>query len=221
MYIYSCSKNKLINSILKKKTKIFLFNPYPGVGGVDTIIKRFFESLNDDYVIEYLSLKKAEKFSSLNIKNTVINSSSTLKSFFKIYKIFKNDKYEKKIFFSFQYFVNVWSIIFIKILLKKKLFIYEVNHLNELDNFSCIKEFIKNKIIKTLVKILYIYPDIVISNSKELSRDLSRYIGREVYTLYNPCFKKITFRRKNYKPKQKINILNISRFVNQKFEKKN
>ena len=94
--------------MLKKKTKIVLFNPYPGVGGVDTIIKRFFESLNYDYFIEYLSLKKAEKFSSLNIKNTVINSSSTLKSFFKIYKIFKNDKYEKKIFFSFQYFVNVW-----------------------------------------------------------------------------------------------------------------
>jgi glycosyltransferase involved in cell wall biosynthesis len=201
---------------LKKKTKIFLFNPYPAVGGVDTIIKRFFESLNHDYIIEYLSLRRSEKFLSSNIKNTVINSSSTFTSFFKIYKIFKNDNSEKKIFFSFQYFVNIWSIIFIKIILKQKLFIYEVNHLNELNNFSCINEFIKNKIIKILVKILYAYPDIVISNSKELSRDLGSYIGRKVYTLYNPSFKKITYRKKDYKPNQKINILNISRFVDQK-----
>lgn len=201
---------------MKKKTKIFLFNPYPAVGGVDTTIKRFFESLNDDYIIEYLSLRKPEKILSSNIKNTVINSSSTFKSFFKIYKILKNDSNEKKIFFSFQYFVNVWSIIFIKIILKQKLFIYEVNHLNELNNFSCIKELVKNKFIKILVKILYTYPDIVISNSKELSRDLSSYIGRKVFTLYNPSFKKITYRKKNYKPNQKINILNISRFVDQK-----
>ena len=201
---------------MKKKTKIFLFNPYPAIGGVDTTIRRFFQSLNNDFEIEYLSLKKTEKFSNSNIKNTIINSTSTFKSFFKIYKIFKEDTHEKKIFFSFQYFVNIWSIIFVKLILRGKLLIYEVNHLDEFNYFTNFKEFIKKKIIKILIKILYRYSDIVASNSKELSNDLSEYIGRKVYTLYNPCFKKITLRKINYKPKSKIKILNISRFVSQK-----
>tara|TARA_B100001063_G_C16723970_1_gene535196 strand:+ start:255 stop:1340 length:1086 start_codon:yes stop_codon:yes gene_type:complete len=201
---------------LKKKIKIFLFNPYPAIGGVDTTIKRFLQSLDNNFNIEYLSLKKTENFKQKNIKNRIISSSSTLISFFKIYKIFKNDKSKKKIFISFQYFVNIWSIIFIKLLLRGKIFIHEVNHLDEFRHYSNIKEYFKKKIIKVLVKILYKYADIIASNSNELSDNLGEYIGKKVNTLYNPCFKKIFPRKKIYKSNHKINILNISRFENQK-----
>jgi len=193
-----------------------LYNPYPSIGGVDTTIKNFFQSLDNSYKIEYITLKKTKRLKKLNIKYTVINSSSTFKSFFKVYKIFKTDSHEKKIFFSVQYFVNIWSIIFIKLFLKGKLFIYEVNHLNEFNYSNNIKEFLKKNIIKILIKILYKFPDIVASNSSELSYDLSKYVKRKVHTLYNPCFKKITFRKKIYKPKNKINLLNIGRFESQK-----
>ena len=201
---------------MKKKIKIFLFNPYPAIGGVDTTIKRFIQSLNNNFEIEYISLKKVKGLKKSNIKNTVINSNSTFKSFFKIYKIFKNDTHEKKIFFSIQYFANIWAIIFIKLMLQGKLFIYEVNHLDEFNYSSDSKEFIKKKIIKILVKILYRFQDLVVSNSKELSKDLNRYIKRKVYTLYNPCFEKIVLRKSLYKSKCKIQILNISRFESQK-----
>ena len=132
---------------MKKKTKIFIFNPYPAIGGVDTSIKKFMYSLPEKFQIEYLSLRKSENFKKRNIKKTLIKSNSTFKSFFKIYKIFEKDQHENKIFFSVQYFVNIWSIIFIKLFLKKKLFIYEVNHPNELDYYSGLKDFLKKKLL--------------------------------------------------------------------------
>ena len=139
---------------MKKKTKIFLYNPYPAIGGVDTTIKRFLPSLKKKYAIEYISLDK-KIINEGSIQNTVIKSKSAFKSFFKIYKIFKHDHCEKKIFFSFQYFANIWSIIFIKLLLKGKLIIYEVNHLDELNYSTNIKEFLKKKIIRLAEKYFY------------------------------------------------------------------
>lgn len=201
---------------MKNKIKIFIFNPYPAIGGVDNTIKSFFSDTNSNFEIEYLSLKKNTFFKNKQIKNTVIKATSTFSSFFKIYKIYKNDKSSSKIFISFQYFANIWSILFIKILLRGKLFIYEVNHLNEFNYHDNLKEFIKKNIIKFSIKLLYNYPDIVASNSKELSQDLNSFIGRKVYTIYNPCFNKIKVRKEKYKKKNNLKILNISRFVKQK-----
>jgi len=201
---------------LKKKIKIFVFNPYPAIGGVDTSLKRFLLSLGKNYEIEYFSLRKAENLKRSNIKNTIINSKSTLMGFFKIYKIYKDSVNEKKIFFSIQYFVNIWSIIFIKLLLKGKLFIYDVNHLDEFKYSNNSFDYLKKKIIKFLVKNLYKYADIAASNSKELSSDLSEYTNRKINTIYNPCFKKIEKRKNLYKAKERIKILNISRFEKQK-----
>ncbi len=130
---------------MKKKIKIFVFNPYPAIGGVDTSLKRFLLSLGKNYEIEYLSLRKAENFKRSNIKNTIIKSKSTLISFFKIYKIYKNSTHDKKFFFSIQYFVNIWSIIFIKLILRGKLFIYDVNHLDEFNHFDNSLDYIKKK----------------------------------------------------------------------------
>ena len=132
---------------MSKKAKIFLFNPYPSIGGVDNTINEFILSLKNKFDIEYISIYKKNIDKKKNIKNTIIRSRSTFWSFFKIYKIFKNDKHEKKIFFSFQYFANIWSIIFIKLILKGKLLIYEVNHLDEFKYYNNIREFIKKKLL--------------------------------------------------------------------------
>tara|TARA_B100001540_G_scaffold316596_1_gene346872 strand:+ start:1550 stop:2638 length:1089 start_codon:yes stop_codon:yes gene_type:complete len=202
---------------MKKKFKIFLFNPYPGLGGVDATIFKFIKSLNLNRIeVEYLSLKKVKYFKNKKIIYTKIDSKSTFLSFFEMLKIIKKDKHEKKVFFSLQYFVNVWSILFIKLVLGVKIFIYEVNHLNELNYHKDFKEFVKKKIIKFLVKILYKYPDIVAGNSSELVKDLEKYTNRRVYKIYNPCFDSIKPRLRKYNPQNKINILNISRFEKQK-----
>ena len=151
--------------------------------------------LNNNFQIEYLSLK-AENFNKSNIRNTVINSSSTFQAFFKIYEIFKNDKVKKKIFFSIQYFVNVWSVIFIKLILKEKLFIYEVLPVDYFKYYSNFKNRVKNIVLKLFVKFLYKHADIVASCSKNYI-GLSKYTNKKVY-IYNPVFLKF-YKKKNYK----------------------
>ena len=202
---------------MKKKIKIYLYNPYPSIGGVDTTIFRFINSLDLNRIeVEYLSLRRVKYFKNKKITYTKIDSKSNFLSFFKILKIIKKDNYDNKIFFSIQYFVNVWSILFIKLILGTKIFVYDVNHLNELNYYKDFNEFMKKKIIKFLVKILYKYADIAAGNSRELATNLQKYTNRKVYTLYNPCFDAVKFKRRKYRPKNKINILNISRFETQK-----
>ena len=201
----------------KKKIKIFFFNPYPNIGGADTTIHRFINSINlKKYEVDYLTLEKNKKAFKRNINHIKLDTNSTFLSFFKIIKLIKKDNQRQKIFFSMQYFTNIWTIIFIKLFLNIKVFIYEINHLDEFRHFKNLKQFFKKKIIIFLVKLLYRYADVIAGNSAELSKDLAKYINHNVKTIYNPCYSKITSRHKKYKKNTSINILNIARFDDQK-----
>ncbi len=202
---------------MNNKYKIFLFNPYPGIGGADTTINNFASSINyNKFDVEYLSLKEIKYKINKQIVFKTLKSNSTFFSFFEIYKIIKNDKHKEKIFFSMQYFVNVWSIIFIRLILGIKLFIYDINHLEELNYHKDFKDYLKKKTIYYLVKILYSYADIVAGNSRELAKALEKHAGCKVNTLYNPCFNRITKNSRKPYFNNKINILCISRFEDQK-----
>ena len=126
------------------------------------------------------------------------------------------NKNEEKIFFSLQYFTNIWAVLFLKKIKQVKIFLYEVNHLDELSNYKNPLEFIKKNIIKFFIKALYSRADLIAGNSEELSKDLSKYIKKKVFTLYNPSF--YGFKRKIHtiKLKKEINILNIARLDFQK-----
>lgn len=197
------------------KTSLYVFNPYPAIGGGDTTLKRFINSINlNKFNVIYFSLTKAQKFSK-KIKFIKLKSKSTFFSFFEIKEFILRDNSEKKIFFSMQYFANIPVLIFLNKIRNLKTFLYEINHPNELNYSENIKQFFKKKIIKFLVKKIYYRADVVAANCKELSKDLSNIINRKVETIYNPCFFKINFKRKK-KLKKKINILNVARFEYQK-----
>jgi glycosyltransferase involved in cell wall biosynthesis len=202
---------------LLKKYKIFLFNPYPGIGGADTTISKFVNSINHNkFDVEYLSLKAVKYNKNKRTTYTRLKSKSTFFGFFEIYRLIKSDKHPKKIFFSMQYFVNVWTIIFIKLILGIKIFIYDINHLEELKYYKNFKDYLKKIIIYYLVKIFYSYADIVAGNSRELAKTLEKHTNCKVCTLYNPCFDKITKKNRRDYFNNKINILCISRFEDQK-----
>ena len=203
--------------IKKNKIKIFFFNPYPSIGGLDTTLRKFINNLDlNNYDIEYLSLKKIKTKFNKNINYTILDKNSTFLSYFQIFNIVKNDIAKKKIFFSSQYFTNVWTVLFLKRIKRLKIFLYEVNHIDELNNHKNIKDYFKKKIIKFLVKIVYEKADIIAGNSSQLSSDLSKYINKKVTTLYNPCYYKTTKRISNSKNFKKIKILNIARLDHQK-----
>jgi glycosyltransferase involved in cell wall biosynthesis len=198
------------------KISLYIYNPYPSIGGGDKTLARFINSINfKKFEVTYLSLKYSAKISK-KINYIKLNSKSTFWSFIEIKKIIVNDKSEKKIFFSMQYFVNVPALIFLKKIYNLKFFIYEINHPNELNYSRDWIDFLKKKIIKFLVKRIYYKADIVAANCKELSFELSHLIKKKVETIYNPCFFKIIHSKKKKLNNQNINILNVARFEHQK-----
>ena len=201
----------------KQKTKIFFFNPYPAIGGVNTVIKKLINSLDLKYYkVEYITLKKCNYRFNKNIIYTNLNKNSVFLSYFKIIQLLSKNRNEKKIFFSLQYFTNIWTVLFLKRIKEVKIFLYEVNHLDELNNYKNPIELIKKNIIKFLIKVLYSRADLIAGNSEELSKDLSKYIKKKVYTLYNPCFYGFKKKINTNKLYKKINILNIARLDFQK-----
>ena len=198
------------------KTSLYIFNPYSAVGGGDKTLQRFIKSINSEkYNITLFSLTDMKKVSK-KIKFIKLNYNSTFMSFIEIQKIIIRDNSLKKIFFSMQYFVNVPAILFLRKIENLKMIIYEINHPNQLNYSKGLIQYVKNLILKFLVKKIYHKVDIVASNSKELSNDLSLLINKKVKTIYNPCFYKIHLVKKKKIIKNKINILNISRFEFQK-----
>ena len=66
------------------KTSLYVFNPYPGIGGGDTTLKRLINSINlNKFNVIYFSLSKIQKFSK-KIKFIKLNSKSTFFSFLKL-----------------------------------------------------------------------------------------------------------------------------------------
>ena len=198
------------------KTTLYIYNPYPSVGGGDKTLKRFIDSINlKKFKVILLSNKDIQKIPN-KIKFIKLKSKSSFLSFFQIKKIILDDPARKKIFFSMQYFVNVSALLFLRKYPDIKIFLYEINHPNELNYFRNWIDFLKKKIIKFLVKRIYYKADIIAANCKELSVDLSQLIKKKVETIYNPCFFRIYSPKKRILNKKKVNILNIARFENQK-----
>ena len=205
----------------KKKIKIYIFHPYSGKGGADLSLSRLINGLNDKkYEIDFLSLNTPliKKKIFKKIKFIKIDSSRTLFSFFKIINYIKNDKkdYVKKIFISNQYFANILSVIFLKQIKDIKIVLLERNHIDELKYYKNFLDFVKKKIIKFLIVLLYKKADKIIGNSYDLSRSLQKLVKKNVHTIYNPCYFFSTSNKKKFYNNKHINILNVARLELQK-----
>ena len=204
---------------MKNKIKIYFFHPYSGFGGADLSISRLINGLDSKYFdIDFLSinLPKISKKISKKINYRRINASRTIFAFKKIKQIIKNDEnYKTKIFISNQYFANVLSLFFLNKIKNLKIVVFERNHLSELFNYFNFKDLFKKVIIKFLVKIYYKKANLVISNSNESANDLEKFVNTKVLSLYNPCFFGLK-KKKKKKSYNKIKIINVGRFVEQK-----
>jgi len=213
---------------LRKKYRVFIFQPYPKFGGADrSIIRLINGNKSADFTLISLTKCNYSKYLNKKIKYLEIKSSRVLFSFFKLREIIKNtidrNRYDKNIFISNQNFANVISILSLYKIKNLKTILIERNHLSELQFSKNIYDLFKKKIILNLIKFSYKKSNVVVGISKKLSSDLSEFIGKKVKTIYNPASdKSIYFRtKKNHFPKkfnkkkEKI-ILNVGFFEKQK-----
>tara|TARA_B100000886_G_scaffold339223_1_gene304049 strand:- start:656 stop:1789 length:1134 start_codon:yes stop_codon:yes gene_type:complete len=213
---------------LRKKYRVFIFQPYPKFGGADrSIIRLINGNKNADFTLVSLTKCNYSKYLNKKIKYLEIKSSRVLFSFFKLrekikYAIDKNE-YDKNIFISNQNFANVISILSVYKIKNLKTILIERNHLLELRYSKNIYDLLKKKIILNLIKFSYKKSNVVVGISKRLSSDLGKFIGKKVKTIYNPATDKSIYSRtkKNQYPaifnkkKEKI-ILNVGFFEKQK-----
>ena len=213
---------------LRKKYRVFIFQPYPKFGGADrSIIRLINGNKSADFTLISLTKCNYSKYLNKKIKYLELKSSRVLFSFFKLREIIKNtidrNRYDKNIFISNQNFANVISILSLYKIKNLKTILIERNHLSELQFSKNIYDLFKKKIILNLIKFSYKKSNVVVGISKKLSSDLSEFIGKKVKTIYNPASdKSIYFRtKKNHFPKkfnkkkEKI-ILNVGFFEKQK-----
>ncbi len=209
-----------------KKIKLIIFHPYSHVGGADNSLKRLIEQLDTRFFsITFVSLN--ESFLKKDLKKKVdfikINSGRALFSINKFRKIVKkiylSKNFKKIIVFSNQNFANIISSFSLMNLPHIKKIFIDRNHLDELNNAQTIREKLKKKIIKKLIKITYRNANLVIGISKKLSTDLSNYCGVKVKTIYSPGYDKSIIKKANKKIKLKKKykyIINVSRFTKRK-----
>lgn len=211
---------------MKKKIKLVFFHPYSDIGGADNSLYRLiknldlqvfsitFVSLNNSFLkkilnkkIKFIKLKASRSFFSINELRTLL----------KRYIYQKN--YTKVILISNQNFANIISIISSFNIRRIKTILVDRNHLDELNFYQDIFEFIKKKFLKILIKLFYMRANMIIGISQKLSLDLQHYIKKRVITVYNPAYdnevlkkSKITVSLSN----KYQYIINISRFTKRK-----
>lgn len=213
---------------LRKKYRVFIFQPYPKFGGADrSIIRLINGNKSADFTLVSLTKCNYSKYLNKKIRYLKINSSRVLFSFFKlrekISNIIRKDKYYKNIFISNQNFANIISVLSISKIDNIKIILIERNHLSELDYSKNFLDFFKKKIILHLIKFSYKKSNAIVGISKKLSKDLSSYVNKNVQTIYNPAADKKIYTKKRdaqylkkfYKKNQKI-ILNVGFFEKQK-----
>ena len=212
---------------MKKNLNIFIFQPYPRFGGADRSIIRIINSINNA-TFTVVSLKKCnyKKYLNKKVNYLRLNSSRSIFSVFelrkKINNIVKISKNKKNIFISNQHFANVISVLSLQNIKNLKLILIDRNHLNELKNYDNLIRLLKNKILLFLIKFTYKKANAIVGISKELCKDLSEYIGKKVFLIYNSALDDWFFKKINHKVnlpkkifKKKI-ILNVGFFENQK-----
>ena len=200
---------------------LIFFLPNFSEGGAGKSILKMCKSLNKKkYNIYIISLTKNfyKKELSKYCKNIFeINVSKTIFSFgyIKMILIKNNLRKNNTVFISNINYSNVLSLFFLKWLNSYKVVVTERTPFQELDYTYSFVDFIKKRIIKFLIYVLYNKADLIICNAKKIAQDFKNYTKANAIFIYPQTINKV---RKNYKKKlnKKINILSIDRFSKEK-----
>ena len=213
---------------MRKKKLIICFHPYSYLGGATISLSQLLNGMDKKkYKIVFLYIKKDDNLNlNKNIKIIKIKSSRTLFSIIQVRKIlskYNNEKFSKKIYISNQNYSNIFTSFILKDFQNFKSVLIERNHLDEMNYYESIKDFLKKNIIKIIMRINYSKATLIIGNSKKLSKDLSVFVNKKVNTIYSPTnSSKIIKLSKSYLPSvikkdtSRTRLLSVSRFTKRK-----
>jgi len=205
------------------KINLFFFISKFNFGGAGNAIFNFLENLDKKkYNLHMIFLDNSDykKLLPKHVKAYQLNIRSyffkTFFSFFQIRKIIlqKSLINKKNIFISNIHYSNVLSILFLRKIKNLKLVLFERTSLKELDIFYKFFSYLKNKLIKVLIKFTYRKADKILVNSKTSAEELKKlkikssivYSGSLIKFIKKKKFKKIFF----------FNIIAVGRLTYQK-----
>ena len=200
------------------KIKIFFFVPNLEFGGAGNASINLLKNLDRgmfDINLFYQGNNKYKNEIPKYINIYKLHKKRTFLNFFRIRKIIKKqiNNNNKNIFISNIHFSNVLSIIFLRNLDNLKIILFERTSIKELD-LSKNALSVKNKLIKFLVKYLYIFSDLVLTNSKYAQKELQKF-NIQSKIIYSGLIKKIK-KKKKFKKKTFFKIISVGRLADQK-----
>tara|TARA_Y100001970_G_scaffold293656_1_gene442015 strand:- start:10452 stop:11555 length:1104 start_codon:yes stop_codon:yes gene_type:complete len=203
--------------------KIFFFIADFKYGGASNAVLSFLKKLNKKIYnchIIYIGNSDYKKLIPKNVEIHEVKKRffffNTLLSFFEIKKIVNKNinSRDENLFISNIHYSNILSIFFLRNLKNLKIFLFERTSLKELDIFFSLPIYIKNKIIKLLIKKFYLKADSIFSNSITVKNELKR-IGIKTNVIYSGSLKKILHKKK-LNPKKFYKIIAVGRLTKQK-----
>ena len=205
------------------KTNLFFFISNFNFGGAGNAIYVFLKKLSaKKFNLHLICIGKSEykKFLPKHVKFYCLDNKvyffKTFFNFFKIQKILKkfSQKKEKNIFISNIHYSNVLSIFFLRKLKNLKIILFERTSLNELDIFINFLSYVKNQIVKILIRFSYKKSDKILSNSKVLQSEFSK-INLKSEVVYSGALERI-LESKNLNKKSYYNFVSVGRLAPQK-----
>tara|TARA_B100000035_G_scaffold295452_1_gene286557 strand:+ start:398 stop:1498 length:1101 start_codon:yes stop_codon:yes gene_type:complete len=205
------------------KINLFFFISRFTFGGAGNAIYTFLKTLDrKKYNLHIFFLGKSEYQTILpkHVKYLRLNNKiSIFKTFFSFIQIRKvmlvnSKKFKKNIFISNIHYSNVLSILFLRDIKNLKIILFERTSIKELDIFINKVTYIKNKIIKLLIKWTYNKANKILTNSKVLSSELKE-LGIKSEVVYSGSIENIR-KIKKFKKKSFFKIISVGRLTEQK-----
>tara|TARA_B110000503_G_C7163058_1_gene420555 strand:+ start:2635 stop:3756 length:1122 start_codon:yes stop_codon:yes gene_type:complete len=211
------TKKQLNSYKLKKKLNLIFFLPNFSAGGAGKSILKICENINYfEYSIYIISLGKnyyKKQFKNLDSFVIELENKPLLNSLINILeivnKINKKNKLKTCLISNINYSNVILPLFFNKYI---KVILIERTPLYELDFYNGILDYIKKKIIKSMINFSYSKSYQIIANSNYIKKELSNILEKKIITIHPNIL--ITKHKKIYK--KKLNLLWVGRISREK-----
>ena len=162
---------------------------------------------------EYKKLFERNKINVYQLKNRKL-----IFSIFSIRRILKKilKKNYKNILISNIHYNNIILTLIAKQINNLKIILVERTPLQELDIYFSKFDFLKKKIVKFLIRVLYPKSDIIIVNSNGIKNGFSKSLIKKVKVIYPPALRNLNKLQKKFKKNSSLKAVCFSRLSKEK-----